>query len=72
MAFLFAQHSPVFYSAQALSAYSGLPVFGSVGLARPTTVTSRDWLFAGSAAVLVLAYAALLAVGRTGVPIGAM
>jgi polysaccharide chain length determinant protein (PEP-CTERM system associated) len=69
-AFLFSQHSPVFYSGQALAKFAGLPVYGSVGLARPTRISRQDVLFAASMGVLVVAFAALLMLGRTGIALG--
>jgi polysaccharide chain length determinant protein (PEP-CTERM system associated) len=70
VAFLFSQHSPVFYSAQGLAKFAGLPVFGSVGLARPRQLGRGDVLFAASTAVLVVAFGLLLVLGRTGISIG--
>lgn len=65
-AFLFSQHSPVFYSAQGLAAFTGLPVFGSVGLARPVGISRQDLMLGGTACALVLALVALLAFGGAG------
>lgn len=70
IAFLFSQHSPVFYSAQSLATFAGLPVFGSIGLARPSSVTRQDLLFGAAASVLGVAFVLLMLLGRTGITLG--
>lgn len=66
VAFLFNMHAPVFFSSQQLTAFSGLPVFGAIGLARPSRVTRQDLAFGAVVGMLFLTFGVVLALGATG------
>jgi hypothetical protein len=57
----------VFYSGRKLRAATGLPVFGSVSVARSIPMQRADLIFAGMAGALVVAFLALLTFNLTGV-----
>lgn len=66
VAFLLSQHSPVFYTTQSLQAFTGLPVFGSVGFARAQRFRRQDLVLGASVGVLLLAFFGLLLAGSAG------
>jgi polysaccharide chain length determinant protein (PEP-CTERM system associated) len=70
VAYLLNQHSPVYFTAQALRAAVGLPVFGAVGLARTGGLSRQDLLFGAAALALVLALGVLVTLGQHGLGFG--
>jgi len=57
---------PVYFSPQALRSDIDLPVFGTVSRSSAVSADPRRWLFAGSAAGLIVAFAGIATVGSRG------
>jgi polysaccharide chain length determinant protein (PEP-CTERM system associated) len=63
VAYLLSHRDPTFYSATSLREFSGLPVYGLVGIAGATATERHWWRFGIAIGSLLLAYALILAFG---------
>lgn len=66
-AFFLNLHKPVFYSARKLRVATGLPIFGSVSVARTVPRGRQEMIFAGMASGLLVAFLLLLLTGVAGI-----
>ena len=65
IAFLLSQKDPTFFSGDPLRDATGLPIYGTVGLAAAARVHRRNWLFEISAGALVVAFLVVIALGES-------